>query len=109
MMSVLAGYIFLLTSLRSSAENAPCGQGGNQGLEDALVISSAIAEINRHDNWDNLPAIAQAWQKYESLRRPLMTTMQELTTSGIYYYYSASERSKYGQMVYGRNFANMSP
>ena len=84
-------------------------QGGNQGLEDALVVSRAIAEIDRHDDWDNLPAIAQAWQKYESLRRPLMTTMQKLTLSGIYYYYSASERAKYGQMVYGRNFADMSP
>ena len=74
-----------------------------------MVISLLIAEISHRGDWDNLPALAQAWQQYESLRRPLMTIMQQSTLSGIIYYGSVSERSKYSQMVYCRNFTSMLP
>jgi 2-polyprenyl-6-methoxyphenol hydroxylase-like FAD-dependent oxidoreductase len=54
-------------------------QGANQGLADAAVIGTAIANIIQHNNLDNLEIINQQFSKYEQLRRPSVEKIQEAT------------------------------
>ncbi|MEL7038246.1 MAG: NAD(P)/FAD-dependent oxidoreductase [Cyanobacteria bacterium J06592_8] len=77
-------------------------QGANQGLEDAAVISALVAEIARKNQWDDLSAIASAFNQYESLRRPLLSLVQQTTLTGLDRL-SESELEEYNQQVYARN------
>jgi 2-polyprenyl-6-methoxyphenol hydroxylase-like FAD-dependent oxidoreductase len=79
------------------------GQGTNQGLEDALAVVTLIAKIAENNHWDDILAIATAFEKYESLRRPLMAYIQQLTLKQ-YPHSSAKDWQEYGQQVYDRNF-----
>ncbi|MBN4004103.1 FAD-dependent monooxygenase [Nostoc sp. LPT] len=78
-------------------------QGANQGFEDALVVTTLIAKIAEENNWDDLQAIAKAFEKYECLRRPLIAYVQQATLKRSPYS-SDKEWQEYGQQVYCRNF-----
>lgn len=54
-------------------------QGANQGLEDAAVIATAIANIINNNALDDQAAIDQQFRKYELIRRPLVEKVQEAT------------------------------
>jgi 2-polyprenyl-6-methoxyphenol hydroxylase-like FAD-dependent oxidoreductase len=75
-------------------------QGANQGFEDAIAIVDAIANIAENHNWDNIPAIAQAFEKYDHLRRPLMEYVQKATLTR---FPMSSEQlsQEYNQKIYG--------
>ncbi|MFN6569473.1 FAD-dependent oxidoreductase [Dendronalium sp. ChiSLP03b] len=78
-------------------------QGANQGLEDALAIVTAIANIAQNNRWDDTQAIATAFEKYERLRRPLMAYVQEVTLKRLPY--SSNQKwQEYNEKVYLRNF-----
>lgn len=81
-------------------------QGANQGLEDALVVATLIANLAQKNHWDRTPAIAEAFQKYERLRRPLMIRIQQATLN-LLSYRSKQEWQEYSQQVYSRNFDQM--
>jgi 2-polyprenyl-6-methoxyphenol hydroxylase-like FAD-dependent oxidoreductase len=78
-------------------------QGANQGLEDALAVATLIAKIAEGNNWDDKPAIAHSFKKYEQLRRPLMVRVQQATLKRIPYN-AEKERQEYNQQLYCRNF-----
>ena len=79
------------------------GQGVNQGFEDALLIARLIADIAQENNWDDMQAIAKTFEKYESLRRPLMAYVQDATLTR--FPLSSDEKwLDYSQQVYCRNF-----
>ncbi|NEO47808.1 MAG: FAD-dependent monooxygenase [Moorea sp. SIO4A3] len=78
-------------------------QGANQGLEDALVVATMIANIVQKNNLDNIQAIANAFLNYESLRRPLMEKIQQATLNRIPYNNKQAWQD-YQQLVYCRNF-----
>ncbi|NEO14572.1 MULTISPECIES: NAD(P)/FAD-dependent oxidoreductase [unclassified Moorena] len=78
-------------------------QGANQGLEDALVVATMIANIVQKNNLDNIQAIANACLNYESLRRPLMEKIQQATLNRIPYSNKQAWHD-YQQLVYCRNF-----
>ncbi|NEO64708.1 MAG: FAD-dependent monooxygenase [Moorea sp. SIO4G2] len=78
-------------------------QGANQGLEDALVVATLIANIVQNNNLDNIQAIANAFLNYESLRRPLMEKIQQATLIRIAYSNKQAWHD-YQQLVYCRNF-----
>jgi 2-polyprenyl-6-methoxyphenol hydroxylase-like FAD-dependent oxidoreductase len=78
-------------------------QGANQGLEDALAVTTLIAKIAQENNWHDIQAITQAFEKYEQLRRPLMVRIQQATLKRVSYS-SEKERQEYNQQVYCRNF-----
>ena len=78
------------------------GQGANQGLEDAAAIATLVAEINKQNKWDDITAIEAAFSKYEALRRPFVTYIQQQTLIGRPF--SSSEKlQKYHQAVFSRN------
>ncbi|RCJ31307.1 FAD-binding monooxygenase [Nostoc minutum NIES-26] len=78
-------------------------QGANQGLEDAFAIVTAIANIAQNNRWDDMQAIATAFEKYERLRRPLMAYVQEVTLKRLPY--SSNQKwQEYNEKVYLRNF-----
>ncbi len=77
------------------------GQGTNQGLEDAAVITNLIAGIKNQLN--NEEAIESAFEKYDRLRRPLIIKLQQASL-GPYSYWSDDELNKYNQEIYCRNF-----
>jgi len=78
-------------------------QGANQGLEDALAIATIIANIALENNWDDLQAIATAFEKYERIRRPFVTYIQRATLTG--FTHSSNEKwLEYNQQVHCRNF-----
>jgi 2-polyprenyl-6-methoxyphenol hydroxylase-like FAD-dependent oxidoreductase len=78
-------------------------QGANQGLEDALIVTTLIAKIAEDNNWNNLQAIAKAFEKYECLRRPLIAYVQEATLKRSPHS-SDKEWQEYSRQVYRRNF-----
>lgn len=78
-------------------------QGANQGLEDALAVVTLIAGIRDKNHWDDTQAIAEAFKKYEHLRRPFMVCIQQATLKQLSHS-SEQERQEYNQQVYGRNF-----
>ncbi|MEI2580910.1 FAD-dependent oxidoreductase [Scytonema sp. PRP1] len=78
-------------------------QGANQGLEDALAVTTLIANIAQKNHWDNTQAIAEAFKKYESLRRPLMAYVQQATLTR-FPHSSDKQWQEYSQQVYCRNF-----
>lgn len=77
-------------------------QGANQGLEDALVVATSIANLKKND-WEDKEAIGQAFEHYEQVRRPLMVRVQDATLNGMSHR-SEKERQEYNQLVYARNF-----
>ena len=77
-------------------------QGANQGLEDAAVISTLIADLAKHNDLDNTDAISAAFLKYERLRRPMMQIVQEATMKR-YLFSSERELQDYSKQVYARN------
>ncbi|WP_414576308.1 FAD-dependent oxidoreductase [Anabaena sp. CCY 9402-a] len=77
-------------------------QGANQGLEDALAVVVLIAQIAAENNWNNRQAIAEAFQKYEQLRRPWMAYVQQATLNR-HPYSSDDNWQQYSQQIYGRN------
>ncbi|MEC4814395.1 MAG: FAD-dependent monooxygenase, partial [Scytonema sp. PMC 1069.18] len=77
-------------------------QGANQGLEDALVVATLIANIAKNNNWDDKQAIAQAFEKYEYLRRPFMVRVQQATLKQTLSN-SQKEQQEYSQQIYSRN------
>lgn len=81
-------------------------QGANQGLEDAFILSSLIAHLVNHHHPFNQSKIAEAFEIYESIRRPLMETIQKET---LYqnYYDRKHQMKAYQQQVYGRDFNQM--
>ncbi|MCC5643663.1 FAD-dependent monooxygenase [Nostoc sp. CHAB 5824] len=78
-------------------------QGANQGLEDALIVTTLIAKIAEENNWNDLQAIAKAFEKYECLRRPLMAYVQQATLKRSPHS-SDKEWQEYTQQVYRRNY-----
>ncbi len=80
-------------------------QGANQGLEDAMAIVTTIAEIRDQNNWNNAPALRQAFEKYERLRRPFIARIQKFTLEQADW--SDEEWQKYGEEVYQRDFERM--
>ncbi len=82
------------------------GQGANQGLEDAAAIATLVAEINKQNQWDDMTAIEAAFSKYEALRRPFVTYIQEETLIGKPF--SSDEKlQKYNQRVLSRNIGEI--
>ncbi len=82
------------------------GQGANQGLEDAAAIATLVAEINKQNQWDDMTAIEAAFNKYEALRRPFVTYIQEETLIGRPF--SSDEKlQKYNQKVLSRNIGEI--
>ncbi|MEA5515680.1 NAD(P)/FAD-dependent oxidoreductase [Nodularia sp. UHCC 0506] len=78
-------------------------QGVNQGFEDALAVTTLIAHIAETNKWDNGQAMGKAFEKYENLRRPMMTYIQHATLTR--FPHSSDEAwNNYGQQVYHRNF-----
>jgi 2-polyprenyl-6-methoxyphenol hydroxylase-like FAD-dependent oxidoreductase len=78
-------------------------QGANQGLEDALIVTTLITKIAEENNWNDLQAIAKAFEKYEHLRRPLIAYVQEATLQRSPHS-SDKEWNDYSQQMYCRNF-----
>ncbi|MFN6488191.1 MULTISPECIES: NAD(P)/FAD-dependent oxidoreductase [unclassified Nostoc] len=78
-------------------------QGANQGLEDALIVTTLITKIAEENNWNDLQAIAKAFEKYECLRRPLIAYVQEATLKRSPHS-SDKEWHDYTQQIYRRNF-----
>ena len=78
-------------------------QGANQGFEDALLIATLIANIAQQNKWDDMQAIAKAFEKYESLRRPLMAYVQHATLTQFPLSLD-KKRLDYNQQLYCRNF-----
>ena len=80
-------------------------QGGNQRLEDAAAIATLVAEINKQNQWDDITAIEAAFSKYEVLRRPFVTYIQQETL--IARYFSSDQGvlklQEYNQAVFSRN------
>lgn len=77
-------------------------QGANQGFEDALAITTQIANIAQNNNWDNMQAITQCFEIYEKYRRPFMEYIQHATLTR---FPQASEEllQEYSKKVYCRN------
>lgn len=73
-------------------------QGANQGLEDAAVVSTAIANIIHHDDLDKQEIINQQFSKYEQLRRPIVERVQAATMHN--HNWSQEKWEKYGDAIY---------
>jgi 2-polyprenyl-6-methoxyphenol hydroxylase-like FAD-dependent oxidoreductase len=73
-------------------------QGANQGLEDAALIGTAIANIIQHSDLDNLEIINRQFDKYEQLRRPLVQQVQAATMHN--HKWSQAKWEKYGDAIY---------
>ena len=82
-------------------------QGANQGLEDALTITTLISKLAVSDKLNNINSIQKAFEKYESLRRPLMDYVQKATITGVNYSSNQEELEKYDQKIFGRNFEQL--
>ncbi|UJB69523.1 FAD-dependent monooxygenase [Acaryochloris sp. 'Moss Beach'] len=54
-------------------------QGANQGLEDAAVVGTYMAQLIQDDGLDDMTAIENAFHQYEQIRRPLMEKVQSAT------------------------------
>lgn len=54
-------------------------QGANQGLEDAAVVGTYMAQLIQDDGLDDMTAIENSFHQYEQIRRPLMEKVQSAT------------------------------
>jgi len=75
-------------------------QGANQGLEDAAYLVKAIAALVKQQQLEDLAAINQQFQTYESQRRPFLALMQKAALES--HRWTEAEWEIYGQQVYGR-------
>lgn len=75
-------------------------QGTNQGFEDATYLVTAIAELVKRDQLDDLAAIQEQFQAYENHRRPFMVEMQKAALEN--HRWTATEWDAYNRYVYGR-------
>ncbi len=80
-------------------------QGANQGLEDAAIIGTAIADIIHNDDLDNQEIIDHHYRKYEQLRRPFMEIIQEATMQNDNW--SQEQWENYSDLVYRRNIEDL--
>ncbi len=80
-------------------------QGANQGLEDAAIIGTAIANIIHHNDLGNQTIIDRQFSKYEQLRRPLIEQVQEATMQN--HSWSQEQWQKYGDALYSRDVETM--
>ncbi len=81
------------------------GQGANQGMEDAAAIATLVSEINKQNQWDDTAAIEAAFNRYESLRRPIIEIAQK-GSLGIRAF-SSEWHHQFAEEIYGRNIAEM--
>ncbi|NEQ35819.1 MAG: FAD-dependent monooxygenase [Okeania sp. SIO3I5] len=81
------------------------GQGANQGMEDAAAIATLVAKINQQNQWDDTAGIETAFDKYESLRRPIVEIAQE-GSMRIRSFYS-EWHEQFAEEIYGRNIAEI--
>ncbi|BAY41265.1 monooxygenase FAD-binding protein (plasmid) [Nostoc sp. NIES-2111] len=79
------------------------GQGANQGLEDALAITTIISKIAECNDWDNKQVIATLFEKYENIRRPLVSHIQYATLTG-FPYLSNEKWENFQELVHCRDF-----
>ncbi len=79
-------------------------QGVNQGLEDALIIVELINKLVVSEKLDDENAIHEAFDKYESIRRPLIEYVQKVTMTGLSYSSNQKELDKYNQQIFARDF-----
>lgn len=79
-------------------------QGVNQGLEDALTIVELISKLAVSDKLNDENAIHEAFDKYESIRRPLIEYVQKVTMTGLSYSSNQKELDKYNQQIFARDF-----
>ncbi|MEM8722919.1 MAG: NAD(P)/FAD-dependent oxidoreductase [Cyanobacteria bacterium P01_G01_bin.39] len=80
-------------------------QGANQGLEDAAIIGTAIANIINHHNLENQTIIEQQFRKYELLRRPLVEQVQTATMEN--HSWSQEKWENYGDAIYSRDVQDL--
>jgi 2-polyprenyl-6-methoxyphenol hydroxylase-like FAD-dependent oxidoreductase len=73
-------------------------QGANQGLEDAALIGTAIANLIHHDHLDKHEMINQQFSKYEQLRRPVVERVQVATMHN--HNWSQEKWEQYGDAIY---------
>jgi 2-polyprenyl-6-methoxyphenol hydroxylase-like FAD-dependent oxidoreductase len=78
-------------------------EGTNQGFEDAAAVATLVARLAEENNLDDTKAVAEAFEKYERLRRPLIVHIQQATL-GRLIYRPEKEWQEYNQRVHGRNF-----
>ena len=82
-------------------------QGANQGLEDAAVIATAIANIVDRNALNDRAVIHSSFSKYEQLRRPLIEKVQEATMHN--HSWSQEKWENYCDEIYRHNVENLSP
>jgi 2-polyprenyl-6-methoxyphenol hydroxylase-like FAD-dependent oxidoreductase len=80
-------------------------QGVNQGLADAAIIGTAIANIIQHHDLDNLEIIHQQFNKYELLRRPIVEEVQEATMYN--HNWSQEQWEEYSDGIYRHDIASL--
>ena len=72
---------------------------------DAAAIATLVAEINKQNQWDDITAIEAAFSKYEVLRRPFVTYIQQETLIARYFssVQGFQKLQEYNQAVFSRN------
>jgi 2-polyprenyl-6-methoxyphenol hydroxylase-like FAD-dependent oxidoreductase len=80
-------------------------QGVNQGLADAAIIATAIANIIQHNDLDNLEIIHQQFSKYEQLRRPSIEKVQEATMHN--HNWSQEQWEEYSDAIYRHDVTSL--
>ena len=80
-------------------------QGANQGLEDAALIGTAIANIIQHHDLDKQEMIDRQFSKYEQLRRPLVEKVQEATMHN--HNWSQEQWEKYSDATYRHDVTSL--
>ncbi len=70
--------------------------------EDALAITTLIANIASANQWNETQAIYQAFEKYDRLRRPIMAYVERATLTR-FPYISDRHWQDYNQKIYGSN------
>ena len=81
------------------------GQGANQGMEDAAAVATLVNEINKQNQWNDTAAIETAFNKYESLRRPIVEIAQQ-GSMRIRAFFSEWHQ-QFAEEIYGRNIAEI--
>ena len=80
-------------------------QGANQGLEDAAVVGTEIANIIQHHDLDNLEIINQQFNKYELLCRPIVEQVQVATMHN--HNWSQEQWEKYSDATYRHDVTSL--